>query len=144
MPSPDIKELTRLAALFEDRVNQTKASLAAQNIVWYPYPTLKVFPVLEKLLTGPRRWLLDVAAGDPILDLGCGDGAIAFFFESLGCQAWAVDNPTTNHNDMQGFRGLHAALNSSVQFHSVDLDSQFKLPNETFGLAIFLGVLYHL
>jgi 2-polyprenyl-3-methyl-5-hydroxy-6-metoxy-1,4-benzoquinol methylase len=144
MPGPDIKELERQALLFEDRVNQTKASLAPENIVWYPYRTLAVFPVLRNLLTGPRRSLLDLAAGDPILDLGCGDGALSFFFESLGCEVWAADNPHVNHNGMLGFNKLRAALNSPVKFHSVDLDSQFKLPNEIFGLTLLLGVFYHL
>lgn len=142
MPGPDITELHRQAQLFETRVNQIKA--ASPGIVWYPYRTLAVFSILEKLLTGPRRQLLDIAAGDPILDLGCGDGALSFFFESLGCEVLAVDNPHTNHNQMRGFAALRSALNSSVRFEAVDLDSQFRLPDDVFGLAIFFGVLYHL
>ena len=144
MPGPDIKELERQALLFEDRLNRMKDSLAPQRIVWYPYPTLGAFSILDKLLSGPRRHLLDLAAGDPILDLGCADGGISFFFESLGCEVHAVDNPHTNHNQMRGFSALRTALNSSVPFVAVDLDSQFRLPQDVFGLAIFLGVLYHL
>jgi len=144
MPGPDVKELEHLARLFESRVNQIKESLAPEGIVWYPYRTLTAFSIFDKLLTGPRRKLLDLAAGDPIIDVGCGDGGLAFFLESLGCEVWAVDNPHLNHNHMRGFSALRTALNSSVVFEAVDLDSQFRLPEDVFGLAILLGVLYHL
>src|SRR5260370_6268439 len=144
MPGPDIQELERQSKLFAASLNRIKAALAPQRIIWYPYPTMGAFPILDKLITGPRRRVVDLAAGDPILDLGCADGGISFFFESLGCEVCAVDNPHTNHNQMRGFEALRAALNSSVSFEAVDLDSQFKLPQDIFGLAIFLGVLYHL
>jgi tRNA (mo5U34)-methyltransferase len=144
MPGPDITELHRQAQLFEKRLNQLKTDLAPSGIVWYPYRTLAVFSILDKLLTGPRRRLLDLAAGDPILDAGCGDGGLSFFFESLDYEVHAIDNLHTNHNQMRGFTALHTALNSSVPFQAVDLDTQFHLPGEIFGLGILLGVLYHL
>jgi tRNA (mo5U34)-methyltransferase len=144
MPGPDITELSRRAQRFDDKLSGIKASLKSLGIAWYPYRTLTAFSILEKLLTGARRQLIDIAAGDPILDLGCGDGDMSFFFESLGCRVLAVDNPHTTHNQMRGFMELHSALKSSVKFEAVDLDSQFWLPDEVFGLAIFAGVLYHL
>src|SRR5260370_41272550 len=144
MPGPDVKEIERQAILFEKRLNQIKESLAPQEIVWYPYRTLAVFSNLDKLLTGPRRRLLDLAAGDPILDLGCGDGGISFFFESLGCDMRAIDGYHSNHNHMRGFLELRNALNSSVPVEVMDLDSQFRLSEEIYGLAMFFGVLYHL
>ena len=144
MPGPDITELSRRAQCFDGELNRIRASLKSLGIAWYPYRTLTVCSILEKLLTGASRQLIDLAAGDPILDLGCGDGDLSFFFESLGCQVLAVDNPHTTHNQMRGFLALHSALKSSVRFEAVDLDSQFWLPDDVFGLAIFLGVLYHL
>jgi tRNA (mo5U34)-methyltransferase len=144
MQGLDIIELSRRAQRFEERLNTVKASLKPPGFAWYPYRTLAVFSILEKLLTGPRRRFIDIAGGDPILDLGCGDGDMSFFLESLGCKVLAVDNPHTAQNQMRGFMELHAALNSSVRFEAVDLDSQFWLPDEVFGLAIFSGVLYHL
>ena len=125
-------------------IDRIKASLADQNIAWYPYRTIAVYQILEKLLTGRRRALLDLAWGDPILDLGCADGVNALFLEGLGCQVWAADNPATIRNHGKGFHALREALDASVPFHTVDLDSRFSLPLQTFGLTIFLGVLYHL
>jgi 2-polyprenyl-3-methyl-5-hydroxy-6-metoxy-1,4-benzoquinol methylase len=144
VPGPDISELGHRAELFERRIERIKAALTPSGIVWYPYRTLSVFSVLDKLLTGPRRRMVDLADGDPILDLGCGDGALSFFFESLGCEVRAMDNLNTNHNHMRGFTELGSALNSSVELEMIDLDSRFTLPDEIFGLALFLGVLYHL
>ena len=144
MQGPDITELSRRAQRFDGELERVKASLKSLGIAWYPYRTLTAFSILEELLTGTRRQLIDLAAGDPILDLGCGDGDMSFFFESLGCRVLAVDNPHTAHNQMRGFMALHSALKSSVKFEAVDLDSQFRLPDDVFGLAIFSGVLYHL
>src|SRR5260370_12814520 len=98
MPGPDVKEIARQAILFEKRLNQIKESLAPQEIVWYPYRTLAVFSILDKLLTGPRRHLLDLAAGDPILDLGCGDGGLSFFLESLVSDIPPIDGYHSHPN----------------------------------------------
>jgi tRNA (mo5U34)-methyltransferase len=144
MSGPDVRELRLRADAFEKRLNQIKTELAAQGIAWYPYRTLANFSIFDKLLDGPRRHLLDLAGGDPILDIGCADGATSFFLETLGCQVLAVDNSYTNHNRLAGFQALKRAFRSSVTFQAVDLDSQFTLPDEVFGLAFFLGVLYHL
>jgi len=121
LPGPDILELQTRARAFEQRLNHLIDELAPQQIVWYPYRTLLTFSVLDKLLTGPRRDLLALAGGDPILDVGCADGHNSFFFESLGCQVLAIDNYYTNHNQLRGFNALHAALKSSVEFQAVDL-----------------------
>jgi tRNA (mo5U34)-methyltransferase len=140
----DIREIGRQAILFEKRLNEIKESLAPLGIAWYPYRTLTIFPIFDKVLTGPRRHLLDLAAGDPILDLGCGDGALSFFLESLGYDVRAIDSFHTNHNSMRGFIELRTALKSLVPVEALDLDSQFRLSEEIYGLAMFFGVLYHL
>jgi hypothetical protein len=54
-----------------------------------------------------------------------------------------VDWLPTNYNGMRGVGALKTALESSVEIHEVDLDSQFRLPVSQCGLALLLGVLYH-
>jgi 2-polyprenyl-3-methyl-5-hydroxy-6-metoxy-1,4-benzoquinol methylase len=140
----DIRELRDRAVIFEKRIEHAKTELAPHQIPWYPYRTLMVYGILDKLLSGPRRRLLDLVSGDPILDIGCADGANSFFLETLGCQVVAVDSAHTNQNQLRGFEALKGALQSSVALRSIDLDTQFSLPDDVFGLAFFLGVLYHL
>jgi tRNA (mo5U34)-methyltransferase len=140
----DIRNLADKAALFQRRISAVQASLAPQGFEWYPYDSLGNFFVLSGLLTGERKFLLDLIGDAPVLDVGCGDGHIAFFLESLGCKVIAVDNPRTNFNQMQGVRALKAALNSTVEICEQDIDYEFRLPDIQFGVAFFLGVLYHL
>jgi len=142
MSSPEIHELAHRARQFKSTLLATKKAIP--GIAWYPYDTFASLGIADKFLTGRNRSLLDLAGGDPILDLGCGDGDLSFFFESVGCQVHAVDHMPTNYNAMRGISELRTVLRSSVAVHAVDLDSQFYLPDETFGLVLCLGVLYHL
>ncbi len=45
---------------------------------------------------------------------------------------------------MEGIRILKDALNSAVRIHSIDLDSQFSLPSDSYDAIFLLGILYHL
>ena len=144
MPEYDIRELRDRAVTFEKSLEQVKMELAPRQIQWYPYRTLTIYGILDELLSGPRRRLLDLVSGDPILDIGCADGTNSFFLETLGCQVVAVDSAHTNQNQLRGFEALKGALQSSVALRSIDLDTQFSLPDDVFGLAFFLGILYHL
>lgn len=85
-----------------------------------------------------------LAGGLPILDIGCADGATAFYLERHGFKLDVIDNPPTNMNGMRGVRALKTALNSKIGVHAVDLDAQFRLPRQRYGLVLFLGLLYHL
>jgi 2-polyprenyl-3-methyl-5-hydroxy-6-metoxy-1,4-benzoquinol methylase len=96
------------------------------------------------MLREDRRDLLTLAGAGPVLDIGCGDGDLSFFFESLGRRVIAIDNPATNYNRTLGFRTLRAALGSSVELKVSDVDAGLDLSGRTFGLALCLGVLYHL
>ena len=140
----DIVELAARAAEFRDRLRAAKLEIGAADFAWYPYDSFGVFPILERLLTRQRRDLLALAAGAPLLDVGCGDGDLAFFFESLGLPVTAIDHIATNYNQMRGLAELKAALRSAVEVLPLDLDGAFSLPATTYGLALFLGVLYHL
>lgn len=146
LKSLDIAEICQRAQAFERVLQEAKQRIRNRGveIAWYPYRSLSGLAILDRLLTGERRRLLALAADDPVLDLGCADGELAFFLESLGCQVHAVDFPDTNCNGMQGVRALKRELGSSVEILAADLDTQFALPAHRYGLAFFLGTLYHL
>jgi tRNA (mo5U34)-methyltransferase len=144
MPYADAAELKEQAARYRARLREVKTRIGTAEFAWYPYNTLTAFEHLHRLLAGRQRFFLELAEDEPILDLGCQDGDLSFFFESLGCQVHAVDLPDWNYNRMLGIRRLKEELHSRIHLHELDLDSQYELPDQTFGLAIFLGVLYHL
>ena len=143
-PCSDIGEILLRSREFIHRLDRIKREHDPPGAGWYPYDTLKVFDVLEGMLQGERRDLFALAAGSPVLDIGCGDGALAFFFESLGCRVTAVENPATNFNRTLGFKSLHTLLHSSAVLHVQDLDAGFDLGSRVYGLAFCLGLLYHL
>src|SRR5258706_7662558 len=140
----NINELAALAKTFERKLASVKAGISPGPFTWYPYQSLSNFPALDQVLTGEFRSLLDLAGDKPILDIGCADGDLAFFLESLGCRVDVIDNPITNFNAMCGVRALKDALGSSVGIDAMDLDSDFALPADEYGLVLLLGVLYHL
>jgi len=140
----DIRDLAAAAVLFRDQLDELKNVRRAPEFNWYPYNTFGVFPILIQMLQEDRGDLLALAGAGPVLDIGCGDGDLSFFFESLGCRVIAIDNPATNYNQTLGFKKLRAALGSSVELKVSDVDAGLDLRGRTFGLALCLGVLYHL
>src|SRR5262249_19669491 len=133
----DIRDLAGKAAQFQRRIAAVQAGLSG-GFDWDPYDSSGDFFVLADLLTRERRSLLDLIGDGPVLDVGCGDGHIAFFLESLGCKVIAVDNPRTNYNQMQGVKALKAALHSSIEILEQDIDYEFRLPDVQFSVAFFL------
>ena len=140
----DVRQIAEQAREFHARLNSIKARLAPRSCEWSPYDSLANVLHLDSLLTGQNRDLRQLIGDGQVADVGCSDGDLAFFLESLGCRVQAIDHPVANHNGMQGLRALHEALGSSIEIHTVDLDSQFMLPNDNYRLVFFLGVLYHL
>ena len=63
-----------------------------------------------------------VAPNSRVLDVGCGDGDISFFLESLGARVDAVDNAPTNYNALYGVRALKEALHSPIRIQATDID----------------------
>lgn len=140
----DIKELRVRAEAWASELAAVKAQAAASDFPWYPYDTLANIGQLDLLLTGPRRQLLQLAGGKPVADIGAADGALAFLLEKLGHEVDILDYGPTNYNTLRGARLLKETLKSSVAIHELDLDSQFRLPKENYGVIFFLGILYHL
>jgi tRNA (mo5U34)-methyltransferase len=139
----DIDQIAARAERFEKYIEGVKATIHP-GFEWYAYNTLANFSIFKRLLHGENRRLLRLIAGRPVLDIGCADGDGAFFLESLGCTVHAVDHPAPNMNGMEGVRTLKEKLGSRIEIHEVDLDSQFQLPVADCGLAMLLGVPYHL
>jgi SAM-dependent methyltransferase len=140
----EIRELADLANRFQNALLERKKGLARSGFDWYPYDSFGTLWLLDRVLTGRARWLRALIGSEPVVDIGCGDGDLAFFLESLGAKVYAVDNPPTNYNRMQGVKALKSALGSPLRIASADLDRSFELPVPSCGLALFFGILYHL
>jgi SAM-dependent methyltransferase len=140
----EIRDLNARALAFEEDLRGIKSRLGAPDPGWYPWDSFGNLTLLDRLLKGRNRFLQPLMGDLPVLDLGCGDGDLAFLFESLGCRVCAVDNPPTNYNLMAGVEQLKIELDSSVRIEALDLDGPFRLPARHAGLALCLGILYHL
>jgi SAM-dependent methyltransferase len=140
----EISALANSLGEFKDEFDAAKTRAAAPDFPWYPYDSLGNFIWLDRLLTGAGRDLTNLVGDLPILDIGCADGATSFFLERAGFHVDVIDNPPTSFNGMRGLRALKSALDSNIGIRTVDLDSQFKLPQKRYGLILMLGLLYHL
>ena len=112
---------------------------------WYLYETLANVAHLDALLEGPYRDLDTLSGGMPVADIGAADGDLAFTLEDqAGWSFDIVDTARSNMNGLDGARRLKEALASDAAIYDIDLDAQFHLPRESYGLVMFLGILYHL
>jgi hypothetical protein len=126
------------------RLAEARAALG-DGIRWYPYDILGNLTHLDLLLHGENRDLARLVGGLPVADIGGADGDLAFALEDAGgWQVDLIDTPTTNMNGLQAARALRDHLGSGVRISDIDLDSQFGLPAERYGLVFLLGILYHL
>ncbi len=142
-PRIRFSSLVRHGLRFRSRFELAKKQAAPAGFAWYPYDSFaNLFP-LERLRRETGLAVAEMAGTRPLLDLGTGDGALAFLFESLGYAVHACDHAGANMNRMEGVRRVAAALNSKVEIEDVDLDAGWA-PDREYGLALFLGTLYHL
>lgn len=129
---------------FEERLLQIRQNEQTKPFDWYPFDSLGNITHLEALLPKGMDTVLELAGDEPVADFGTGDGDMAFLLESLGCKVTAIDWPGTNANQMRGLRLLHHELASSASIREIEIDQQFQLSGERFGLILALGLLYHL
>jgi len=139
----EIKSLARRAMTFKRRLEQRKAAMPV-DFPWYPWGTLDNFVHLDHLLSGLHRDLGALIGAGTAVDIGAADGDLAFFMEEQGVPMHVLDNPPTNYNGCRALHALRTELNSNVRILEADLDSQFALPQASYRLAFFLGILYHL
>jgi tRNA (mo5U34)-methyltransferase len=135
--------LVEQATRFKVTLDEARKRAASADFEWYPYDSLSNVQHLETLMGSAHDYVWGSALEEQILDLGCGDGDLSFFFESLGYKLTCVDYPASNQNSMQGLRALHQELRSGISVRAIDVDEEFPLDGK-FGLTLCLGLLYHL
>jgi len=144
-PDQGIGALGAQVEQFRDVLCRARLGMRNPGFAWYPYDTLSSLAHCNQLLRGANRAIFGPQGrGRRVLDVGCGDGDLAFFLESLGYRVTAVDHGLYNHNGMRGARALKAALGSSVELIELDLDRPFQLPRGPYDFAFLFGTLYHL
>lgn len=132
------------ARQWRQRLEDVKASNPPSDFTWYGYEILGNVDHIDGLLPSSERDLLQRVSGQPVADIGTADGDLGLLLADLGFDVDLIDWPSTNWNGMRGVRRLVELLNSTASVHAVDLDSQFALPREHYGLVLLLGILYHL
>lgn len=129
---------------FERRILEIRKRLRPEPFDWYRFDSFANLTEFNRLVPGGIDALVRLAAGEPVADIGVADGDLSFLFESLGCDVTAIDWPGTNANQMQGIELLRRELGSHIRIREMNLDDQFRLDGERFGLVLALGLLYHL
>jgi tRNA (mo5U34)-methyltransferase len=128
---------------FRHDLGDVKKNNVPEDFSWYGYEILANVLHIEGLLGKNWNGLLNRIDG-PVADIGTADGDLGFLLEKLGHTVDLIDYAPTNWNGMRGARRLKELMASNVGIHEVDLDSQFIMPREHYGLVLFLGILYHL
>jgi SAM-dependent methyltransferase len=134
--------LVRKGLAFRKKFEALKASHPA-GFTWYPYDSFANLFLLQRLLDAAGLTFEQVAGSGRLLDIGAADGALTFFFESLGWRVQSWDHSGTNINRMQAIHALASALTSQADIRDIDLDRTVDVDGR-FDCAIFLGILYHL
>jgi tRNA (mo5U34)-methyltransferase len=132
--------LVRQGLRFRRRFEEAKQGVG--GVAWYPYDCFANLFYLQRLLREANVSLEEIVDHKTVLDVGAADGALSFFFESLGFAVNAIDSSTTNMNRMEGIRLLAERFNSKVAIEDIDIDRGLVLKDQH-GLALFLGTLYH-
>ena len=140
----DFDKVKDIAAEWKRHLEGVKANHVPEEFTWYGYDILANIWHFDRLLARDKRDFLSQIAGQPIADIGTADGDLGYFFESLGFEVDLIDWPATNWNSLRGAKRLKELLSSSVGIHEIDLDSQFRLPRQRYGMVFLFGILYHL
>ena len=140
----EIDELRTDIGIYADRIQRAR-DLVDEPVEWYQYDILANVIHLDAMLQGEYRDISKLTDGMPVADIGAADGDLAFTLEAAtGWDVDIIDTAHANHNGLRGAQLLADSLGSKAMIHDIDLDTQFKLPRERYGLVILLGILYHL
>ena len=128
----------------QTRVRTIKARLVVPDYGWYPYEPLSAVALITELLTPVYTEIVAACGQNGVADLGCADGDLGILFAEMGATVDWVDHRESNYNQMRGLTTLQGALGLPQRAFDLDLDGRFELPQANYGLALFLGTLYHL
>ncbi|MGA9876176.1 MAG: methyltransferase domain-containing protein [Solirubrobacteraceae bacterium] len=140
-------DVDQLIAAIDDQIERLHMARkqVGEDFPWYPYDILGNIVHMDRMLTGENRNLEQLAQCMPVADIGAADGDLAFALEDVaGWQVDIIDTSATNMNGLRGARTLREHFSSVVDIHDIDLDRQFSLPRERYGLVFLFGILYHL
>ena len=79
--------LLRSGLKFRKQFERAKREAGPVAFEWYRYDSFSSLFYLQHLLNSSSLSLEEIAGGDPILDVGAGDGALSFFPESLAVES---------------------------------------------------------
>src|ERR1700677_4346182 len=85
--------------------------------------------------------LLELNAGDHVLDVGCGSGGPALFLaRAIGCQVTGLD---INEAGIRAGRSLakSAGVENRVVFHQIDVSKPLPFPNDAFNAIVCMDVM---
>ena len=133
--------LLELGRSFGEKLATIKAR--RPDVSWYPYNSIANVGILSRFLPIEMLELMEDGGGRSVLDVGAADGDVAYFLESRGWKARAIDNPPTNNFQCKGIEALRDELSSAVRVDLMDVDRPFELERQ-YDLALALGILYHL
>ena len=137
-----MSDLVEKATRFRTILDAARKTAVA-DFDWYPYDSLSSVHHLTTLLGDAHQYVLEAGKRKGILDLGCGDGDLAFFFESQGYAVTGTDYSASNQNCMRGLRALRQELGSRIAIREFDADNEFPLDSQ-YGVTLCMGLLYHL
>ena len=140
----DIGSINAASHSFRLSLDALKQRNPPEGYTWYGYDILSNCEHLDFLLKGQNRNIFATARDYPIADIGAADGDLGYLLETLGFDVDIIDWPATNWNGLRGAERLKELLDAKAAIHPMDLDSYFTPPRAEYGIALFLGILYHL
>jgi hypothetical protein len=140
----DIDAIVAAAHGFRASLDALKRNNPPDGFTWYGYDILSNCDHLNNLLKGDNRKIFERMRNLPLADIGAADGDLGYLLETLGFDLDVIDWPATNWNGLRGAARLKELLDSKANIHPMDLDSYFEPPRSEYGIALFLGILYHL
>jgi tRNA (mo5U34)-methyltransferase len=127
-----------------DKLHDARSQVS-KKVSLYPYGSFVNASFLDQLLSAQKMDFKTFVANKRILDIGCGDGDMAFLCEMLGArEVAAVDHADTNFNFMHGVRALRECLHSKIHIVSGNVEDMDLSFLGVWDAILFFGILYHL